>query len=195
MKIKTLFILSFLILLLSCTKEKSVTGPETPNTVPSQQDLAKFQIIQIYYDSLEIKSDRNITLSTKAVKKIILGDKKDGNFTGLDSLDPQFMSDNNKYYLNFQFKKKIDRTLITYDFTLRFLLDNNEIIDVDTTAQMFKYPYQSAEVFITVDEVLGGILQSKNYFQDFDLNDNYLFIRPIGPSGLFRYNILSREAK
>lgn len=192
MRNKILLISLFLLLYLYCEKDKSITSPEIPSDSPTKQELSKFQVIQVYYDSTVIKSDKNIILRTKAVEKIILGWKENGFFAGYDTLEPQYSPFDNGYYLDFQFEKNTGRTLRIYEFTLRFMLFNNDSIDVDTTAQLYKYPYQSAEIFITAEEVF----QRENYhFQDIDRNDNYLFIHPVGPVGLIKYNLISKQTE
>jgi hypothetical protein len=188
MKSKLLLPLLLFSLFFGCEKDDSITGPADS---PTKENLAKFQIVQVDYDSLLIKSDNDIILPKKAVERIFFGQKVNGVFTANDSLEPEYLPTNDSYYLDFQFEKKVDRSLSVYEYTLRFLSVNGDFIDVDTTAQMYKYPYQSAEIFLTFDQVF----PIEYLFQDFDLNDNYLFVHPLGPSGLYKYDLFSGQTE
>jgi len=176
-----------MIFVVSCKKDSTAPEDTNPPAPPTKAELSKFFINQTYYDSLQMGSETEIILEEQSVEQIIFGSIENGNFVVEDTLVPGYQQNGGQFYLLFQIDKQLDRALRYYEFMLRFVLTNSDTVDVDTLAPTFKYPYESAEVFITIEQ----ITIEPHFFQDFDMNETDFFYHPTGPLGLYQYNFTS----
>lgn len=187
MKLLTIATLIVMIFVISCEKDSTAPEETNPPAPPTKAELSKFFVKQTYYDSLQIGSETEIVLAEQSVEQIIFGSIESGNFVVDDTLIPTYQPSGNQFYLLFQINKQLDRNLRFYEFMLRFVLTNSDTVDVDTLAPTFKYPYESAEVFITIEQVT----TAPHFFQDFDMNETDFFYHPTSAYGLYQYNFLS----
>lgn len=180
----TLFLMIFVI---ACEKDSTAPEETNPPAPPTKSELSKFFIKQTYYDSLQVGSETEIVLEEQSVEQIIFGSIENGNFLPEDTLIPGYTPSGNHFFLLFQIDKQLNKNLRVYEFLLRFVLTNSDTIDVDTLAPTFKYPYESAEVFITTEEVAAAPI----FFQDIDMNESDFFFHPTSAYGLYHYNFNS----
>ena len=148
-----------------------------------------FVIKQVNYDSLYIESGNTILLNGLLVQQIVLLEADNNMFIPQDTIIPTYVASGDNYYLNFQFRKKVSKEILHYHFKLQYKIKEG-VVEIDSTHLMLLYPYQSAQVFITADEVHPDY---KIYFQDIDFNEDYLFFHPGGSLGLYKYNIQTKQ--
>ena len=145
-------------------------------------------ILQTYYDSLYIGSNNQILVNNKSVDKIILLGSEGADYLSQDTLKPTYTPIDGNYYLNFEFHKQMPEKIVYFHFKLIFTSETEKIIELDSNHTMIKYPYNSAEVFITADQLFP---EYEITLQDIDFNDDYVFFHPAGPLGLYQYNLVT----
>lgn len=187
MKKVILFSIFSLLFFYACSKE--TTFPPPFQITPNFHD---FQINQFDYDSLRIESHDAMLTTPHSVQQIILYMKEDGDFVPADTLIPDYVSSGDNYYLDFRFTEGVPKEKLYYEFRLQYRMNDNSLADVDSSHLMLKYPYPSAEVFITADQVSPA---ESIYFQDFDFGNNGLFYHPTGPMGLYEYNFTTGSTR
>ncbi len=186
MKWIRLTIVPFILLVLYCTE---VTGPAgTPGPLPHQQQspyykmLANLVNIRVTgYDSLVIGSREGATLTGQMVKRIQLGRKVTGTFVADQDSAPQYSGITGNG-IRFEFPVKLNEDWdAVYHFTLRFLLQDSTQVDVDSLALMYKFPYQSTEIFSKIFE------RTHKEVTGFQWLDSTLYF--ICPDGLYTFDI------
>jgi len=185
-------LLVIIFVFISC---EDITSPES-FSFPTLEELQKISINQVYYDSLQIENREDMILESESIDRIILGNKDNGSFFGLETVVPTYIKTGKKFYPSFQINTKVDKEVLLYEFTLRFVMTDSSIVDVDSSALMIKYPYESAEIFMTYDEVYENADTSwlaSAKVQDLDMNDTDLFIHSIGVDGVNKIEINSKE--
>ncbi len=178
--------ISIMWILTSCGSDIYVPVPTT-----TLGDVRNISIQQVYYNIIDVRSNENLIVRSKDVEYIIFGEKQDLIFIGQDTTIPTYTGPSSVRTLRFAFRRDVDLSIIKYDFTLRFLFFDSSWVELDTFALMYKYPYESAEVFLTTDLIQRPDL----YFDDFDRDAKYLFFHSFGFSGVFQYHLDSRQLK
>jgi len=179
------FILTFIIIVLtSCTDSDSIIDPidGKQNLINTLSNGIKINIVN--YDSLVIENYSNSIISIPAISAIEFGDKITGEFVPSQRIKPTY---SDKLGLQFMFAVKVyENYQRAYHFTLRFFLEDSSIVDVDTFALMYKFPYQSAEIFLKYFDTIGLSIT------DFNLVNNELYFINFS-EGLFKYDLTSKE--
>ena len=180
-----LFVIS-IILINSCQK----TSTEVENEL-NFINWKEISINQVYYDSLKISSQNTILINSRSVESVILFELENNEFVPKDTIIPTYTETGDNYYLNFHFHKKVSKEILNYNFKVQYKIDDDKFFEIDTTHLMLRFPYKSAQLFITTEEVWQeyGIV-----FQDIDLNKDFLFFHPGGPFGLYKYNFNTKQS-
>ena len=180
------WIIFIIVILSSC--ESDIYVPVSTSQI---EDVRNITIQQVDYDSIIVSNNENLILQTKDIDHVILGEKENLIFVGQDTIKPVYIGTNGNYTLQFKFQKKVESSIVKYDFTLRYLLFDYSWVDLDTFVLMYRYPYESTTIFITAD-----LIQYPDiFFQDFDMNKEYLFFHPTGPLGLYQYSFNSKQTR
>ncbi len=140
---------------------------------------------QVYYDSLHIESQNSIKCSEQIVDIIALFIEDESGYVFQDSVSPTYLEEGDYYYLNFQFSKKVAKSIINLNYRLQFKMTDETTEEIDSTHSMLNYPYLGGQVYITADEASSQITIN---FQDFDLDSDVLYFHPTGPLGLYEHN-------
>ena len=183
---RRLFLISLLpvFLILSCSDDST-----SPQEEPITPEWRNFVIHYVDYDSLQIESKDTLKVENQSIERVVLSYKDGSVYVPQDSVEPAYVPDGDKFFLNYAFSKKIDHSVISLNFRINYILNDGSEVKIDTTALMLKYPYKNANVFVTVNN-LG--LSYNVYFEDIDLNAKNLFFHPSGPMGIYEYNILAQ---
>lgn len=172
------------ILIFSCSKDSTSTEDEI---VPN---FRQFTVNQVYYDSLQIVSENSIKCSEQEVKSISLFIEQEGVYVLQDSISPSYVAEDDYFYLNFLFSKKVAKSLIDLNYKLQYKMNDESVVEIDSTHTMLCYPYESGQVYKTADEVSPQIAIN---FQDIEFDQDDLYFHPTGPLGLYEYNFNSSQ--
>jgi hypothetical protein len=89
--------------------------------------------------------------------------------------------------IHFDFVVGMPERLAQVTTTVRYYLGHTLYSDVDTTVQLFTYPYASARIFLM------DPLVEQGYVQDFCRLGEKVYFHPFGPCGLFEYDLISGQ--
>lgn len=153
-------------------------------------DFHLFTVNQVDYDSLQIESQNLIKCDEQNVENIALYFEEEGSYVLQDSISPTYLEDDDYYYLNFQFNKKITKSIIDLNYRIQFQMTDETVREIDSTHLMLKYPYQNSTVHLTADDVFS---EYTIFFQDIDFKEDVLYFHPAGPLGLYEYVISSQQ--
>lgn len=141
------------------------------------------------YDSLTIHEKDGFAVKENSIAKIQFGDKTSGVFKPEQELTPVYLPSGSGYLMQYLFPVKIfDEPLRAKYFTMRFLMSDSGYIDVDTLALLYKYPYQSTQIFLKLPENI------PYYITDFRKLGNDIYFAGYG-DGLIRYNLLNKKLR
>ncbi|NOX87816.1 MAG: hypothetical protein GXO77_02240 [Calditrichaeota bacterium] len=185
----TLLILS-LFALFGCQKESNPL--QTEFEPPSTETLKKVEIEQFYYDSVQISSSPQFTLSSKSVHLIQLGYVSNGQIFIMEEIKPAYVKSGSRYLLDFKARLGFDKTTLNVKLVVRYLLDDYSFADYDTTIALYKYPYPNAEVYLLYDDFLPDYLAP---IQDFDIRGRSFFFHPYGPYGTYEYDLQTSDLR
>lgn len=168
------------LLVLSCKEDiLLIQKPEDHSSI--QLQFRKIEFVQPSYDTLVVANKENLVLSSVLVRLVVLEKKaSDGTIVMRDSTTPLYAPEGDNVKLLFHFNVPITKREIFDTLTLRYIMMDSSVVEVDTIAPVFKYPYRSAEIFLREP---GGA------YQDFDLSDSVVFLHPYGPEGLYSYDL------
>jgi hypothetical protein len=94
------------------------------------------------------------------------------------------------YAVHYEFSAKLDSSKMVAPLTVRYYLADSTYTDVDTTVNLYKYPYHSAEVFVTTSILLG----QDNFF-DIARTDSFLYFSPLGDYGVYEYRLSTHQTR
>jgi len=181
----SIFILILLIIFSGC--ENDITKIKGEFEQPSKAELEKLLIIEgADYDSLVIKNSENANLDGDYIRRIELqqGLIASGQFEAEETISVSYDSETKE--LEFSCPQKIvDNSLREIYYTCRFFFMDSSFSDVYLRFFTYKYPYKSAEIYKTTDEILP---EYDIHLQDIDFNKGLMFFHPGGPLGLYRYD-------
>ncbi|HEY5615375.1 MAG TPA: hypothetical protein VIL52_05075, partial [Bacteroidota bacterium] len=172
-----------LLLFLSC--DQGVTSP-----LPSSSLLENLVITQTYYDSVRVQSGKNFVLRFQNVERISIGEQTDSGYTELATTKPIYSAISDGYLTTFDVKAKSDSSLIIFPLRAKYHFRDGTTNEVSRNISTLQYPYPSAEVFVTGDEVsYWGV------FQDIDRIGDKLYYHPLGAGGLYEYDLVTRQTR
>ena len=186
-----LLIINAIIVLNSC--KSTPTSPESKppiltDTIPVGENVYhQIKINQTDYQSFEISNKDNFILNSKEISSIILGNKNQGIFNAINSSKALYEQVGDNFRLKFNFFHNTDDTTLLFDFTIRYILSDSSIFDLDTSMVTYKWPYKSTEIFIKWSKVL--IPPSVIDIQDFEILDSMIYFHPYGAAGMYQYDI------
>ncbi|MEJ2637663.1 MAG: hypothetical protein P8184_20540 [Calditrichia bacterium] len=190
-----IWICSFFLLLVSCSEDKNVLNPSGSSGSPDSQSALYYQLKQsidismMNYDSLTIHEKDGFAVKENSITTIQFGDRTSGVFKPEQELTPVYLPSGSGYLMQYLFPVKIfDVFLRAKNFTMRFLLSDSGYIDVDTLALLYKYPYQSTQIFLKLPE---NIPYAVTGFKKLGSN---IYFAGYG-AGLIKYNLISKELR
>lgn len=192
---KTILCLLVIALFYCCEKNPGALQDEDENyyVAPEREVLAKFAIIQSSYDSLKITNKNDLILMTKSVEKIQIGKKTDALFEMLDETTPVYTGFLKSYHLKFMLSCVVPDTALYFPITIRFVLKDSSLVDFDSLALLYHYPYISTQIFMCWDELPENHYQRD--IQDFDLKNDILYFHPYSSYGLYQYDLANKSTK
>jgi len=146
--------------------------------------------MQVGYDSLQIESAETFRLKEKSIELVEVGYLIDDVFCLVDEQKPTYSQKNGDYLLHFRFNLKLARETVFYNLRIRYLKEDYDFLDFDTMLTVIKYPYADAEFSFFYKDILWGM---QWLVQDFDLDDDLIFLHTYGPGGLYQYNMNSKS--
>jgi len=149
--------------------------------------LNHFQVSQFAYDSLQIRNNSDLIITSKSIKSIQAGYIKNGAFFVAIEQPAEYEAKGKHYLLKFDLRFPVDTHVIYYPLKIRFIFTDCSYTDFDSTVNMLKYPYLNCDVFLNWDEFL--LPPYGTSVQDFDLDDSLFFFHPFGCAGLYKYDM------
>ncbi|NOX89314.1 MAG: hypothetical protein GXO77_09825 [Calditrichaeota bacterium] len=185
----TTLIAIFITLLLFASCKKTSTGISTPKDQlpllnPDEYRNIVLQLID--YDVVKITHQAGLDLSSPSVYQIEVGTKIGNSFRRLAAYPSTTDTSAQTYIIRFDFTVAMDSSKIEQPLTVRYHLNDSTFIDVDTVVALYKYPYESAEVFVDSTKIKWGI------YQDIARTGSKFFFHGWG-DGLFEYDLVTRQ--
>jgi len=178
------FLLAALILTgTSC--DKQTTQPETPLVKLTESQARLFQMSFVDYDLLEVSNSPGLELPSMNIKVIAVVTLSGETFSPLASAVPSYSGSEGSYQVLFSFRASVDSSAVSVPLTLRYTYTDDTFSDIDTTVDPVRYPYTSAETFLS-DSFHTFSVDMR--FQDFDFKGTMLYYHPMAAEGLFRYD-------
>jgi hypothetical protein len=171
-----------------------VSAPEEEYLVDASTIRGVLAVDQIDYDTLRLYSTQKIYIPSESpqISRIHAGTQSTSGFQELFWVAPTRTVETGGWEYSFDVHMAMDPTKVTLPVRLRFEFSDQTFEDVDTLMPTYLYPYLSAEAFLTEAVLIGGNPIS---FQDIDRNSTTLFFHPVGPYGLYAFDILSRQTR
>ncbi len=184
-------LLIFLIFLLtgivsSCKKEAApVSSIDAVQVLPTNDQLRKIDIIQTDYDSLLVQNSPNMFIKSRSIQRVDLY-KFDGmHYVLAQTYSPEYSGSYGSYHPNFKFRLKVKKTVLFYKFRLKYFLFNSSTLEIDTSATMCKYPYNTAEVYRTFADLPLPEDKKMRFAEDIDFEDGKFYYRNGGGYGIY----------
>ena len=174
-------------LLFSCNK---LWPPEEPPVTTTVNELSDFQMIISDTGSVIFKNNDDLLLKNKDVKEIILISKDGEIFEDLKIIEPTYAKVGNKYKLEFEITTPVEPEAYIKHYSLKFNMVDGSYIEIDKTANFYKYPYENAEIFLDSEEVKSFTW----WIDDFDIVGNAMYYHLSGAVGLFKYNLGTKHS-
>jgi len=152
------------------------------------------QVTQIDYDTLRLHSAKPVFIpqDSPLLTRVHAGTKGTSGFHELFWVAPTRTVVTGGWDYSFDVHMPIDPTKVTLPAMLRFEFSDQTFQDVDTLVPTYLYPYPSALPFLTEAIQIRG---EGITFQDIDRSGTTLFFHPIGPFGLYAFDLLSRQTR
>jgi len=173
----------------TCEKNRGILSPVSPEK-PSSEELSRLvDISMTAYDSMLITSRSGTRFNTKLFSRIELGEKDMGGFDAREQVTPVYRKTQGGYEFSFSIPHKIlNKSLREYFFSLRFFLERDNFVDLDTLVLTYKYPYSSTQIFIdNLDAFHDDLYLS--WVQDFVLIGRKFYSYCLGSTVVSEYDL------
>ncbi len=149
MKKSLLFFVIYFVMLTTCEKNQEIISPESP-VKPSSEELSQLvDITMAGYESMMITNRSGTRLDSKLFSRIELGEKDLDGFYTREQVTPVYRKNQREYEFSFVMPHRIlNKSVREYFFSLRFFLERDGYVDLDTLILTYKYPYSSTQMFI-----------------------------------------------
>lgn len=189
MNIKIEFYFLSLIFLFSCS-ENSTNPYNNHFPLGVNEAIKEIDMNIVDYDSIHIRSRESFVLSTKEIDSIFISyiDESDNYYDYNDIIIPNYEGKQGAYRID------IDKGINTWvghiiDLNLAYHTSDGNILTIDSTFLMYKYPYNNTEIFFNLEENLSI---NTRFLQGFEINGNELYFCPsAGLAGIWRYNFIT----
>jgi hypothetical protein len=187
-------LLAFALILVSISCKKNPTGPVIPpddRPIMSATDYARINLNMVDYDVVHITQQLGLTLRSTTIARIAIGSKGNTGFQQYLSVPDTFSPNANAYIIHYDFTVLMDRKQTVAPLTIRYIAADSSYIDVDTSVALYKYPYSNAQI-VTDRSILPDPLSP---FQDISRIGSTLFFHPIGPFGLYSFDLNTKTVR
>ena len=183
-----LLYISFVYAGLSCNSPNGPVAVNTQTIDTTPLDSLDFQ--QTSYYSILIKNNNTITLNPEYLKEIYVGSYDNGVFVSGDTVKPNY----DGYNLKIAYKMSFPDTQLVANIGVKFIFSNGTNHIVHKTVNLYQYQYPTAKILLRwVDFILPNILGFA--IQDFVFLPFHIYYHPLGPLGLYDYNIGTKETR
>jgi len=185
MKIRKALLITAFLIVHSCEK------PTSPLAPPVETDLRRIIIEQIDYDSLRIRNRDDLVSQQQDFQRIEILGRKGTVYQPIGSVIPSYQQDQSRYKVLFDVRVRIiDSSVYQFPLIIRYVRNNGNITDLDTSAYTLSYPYPSTEVFVTQIQV-----RSPAGIQDIARLGDKFYYHPLGGYGLYEYDLNSMTVR
>jgi hypothetical protein len=150
--------------------------------------LHKINLEQIDYQNIIVSSSNDLILTEEYISQILLGIKFDNMFIGIDSTHAKYESTDSGQKMVFQFNHEFSDSILIANISLRYLFNDNSLYDLDTFKIVYKFPYESTEIFMNWDELIEPPAFD---IQSFDIVNSRFYYHPYGAFGLYEYDMFN----
>ncbi len=177
-------------LISSCKKEENPIVPSDPRPLITAQDFRKLVLTMTDYDIVRVTHQLGIELRSRNVVRIGVGTKDTTGYAELLVDSTRYDASAQAYIIHFGYTVRMDSSKSDVNLTVRYYLTDSSFSDADTSVALYKYPYQSAEVFLHYPPSYPGA-SSVLPLQDIARTDSLFLFHPLGPEGLYVYNLVT----
>lgn len=177
-------IMLFLPIFSSC--ETNPSGPFAGPPFITPHDYRDVIIAMIDFNRVSVTRREGFDLRSPNVAWVSVGTKDSNGFTPSMTIPSTYSPGTQSYVVHFDFVSNVDESQINAPFTIRYYSADSTFVDVDTSVATFQYPYQGTQV----------VLQSAfpdGFYQDVDRIDSKLYYHPLGPMGLYEYDLNTHQ--
>jgi hypothetical protein len=181
--------LSILVLLCSSC-ERNPIEPADDRPLISSSAYKNVVLKLMDYDILHITHQAGLELRSSTVARVGIGAKDSASYREMLSVPSTYDQNARAFILHFDYSVATDSSKIQAPLTIRYYAVDSTYSDVDTTVDLYKYPYQSAQVFVT-----RAIRPYMDKFQDIDRIGAKFYFHVLGPNGLYEYDLNNHQTK
>jgi hypothetical protein len=138
----------FVAMFSACKKENPVLPPDN-RPILTSADYGRVVLTLTDYDVVRITHQLGPDLRSPDVVGIGIGTKDSATYRPLLSVGTTYDPASQVYSISYDFTVRLDSSEIQPRLTIRYHFANLTYADADTTVLLYKYPYQSAEIFVT----------------------------------------------
>ncbi|MBI4535456.1 MAG: hypothetical protein HY708_04200 [Ignavibacteriae bacterium] len=178
------------LLLLSCKQESTTVSPPDGRPIITAGDFGKVILTLTDYNLVRITHQLGLDLRSANVVRIGIGTKDSAGYRQLQSAATTYDPGAQAYIIHYDYVAMMDSTRIAAPLTVRYYLSDSTYADADTVALLYKFPYTSAEVFVTQ-----SIMPPSAIFQDVARTDSFFYFHPLGPLGAYQYNLSTHQTR
>lgn len=152
--------------------------------------LRKIDLKQIDYNTIHVQSTDELVLPAKLIRRVGAGLTVAGSYDERVSVEPSYSGKEGSYKLSFEFSAPLDSLKANVQFVIRYYRTDGTDADVEVLLPTYKYPYASAAPLVSA-----SIIPSLPpvFFQDIERDGNKLYYHPLGPFGLFEYDLSTQS--
>jgi hypothetical protein len=187
---RLLITISVGLFLLSCKKDP--TSPPDDRPYIKSQDYGRVILTLTDYDLVRITHQSGLDLKSPDIVRVGVGTKDSaGHYNQFLSFASTYDANAVVYIIHYDYSVKMDSSKTVAPLTVRYFFADSSHSDADTTVSLYKYPYKSAEIFVTP-----SILIQPGDFQDIARTDSFLYFYKSGfLSGAYEYNLALHQTR
>ena len=164
------------VILMSC-KETGIS----PDYISPKLQPSPLEITQTDYYTYQATA---VVISPSNIERIEVGTITDTTFSIKTTVTPNVVQAEGQYLVAFSASATFkDTTSREETIRIRLVTPNGSSTTIDTTIPTYKYPYPSAEIVLTRDNI-----PTVGFFQDIVFLDDTLYFRPSSAYGLHKYD-------
>ncbi len=194
MKRVILFVILTSLIIGGCESSTSVEPVSEPYNLEDQ--LQKVNFTQTDYSTVLIESQDSLLIpasefNSRPIKHIIAGYTIEGFSVATDTLTPRYAAGyKDNIILGFRFTLNLPRLLYNTTVWVKYLLINNDSVNVFKDFFLLSYPYKSTNLILPYRYYI-----TYTYIQDFAFQNELIYYKPYGPDGLYSYNLKTHEKR
>lgn len=182
-----LFFSIFVFLCSSC--ERNPTEPADDRPLITSSAYKNVVLTLTDYDVLHVTHQAGLDLRSSNVASVGIGVKDSARYKEQLSVPSRYDQNARAFILHFDYSVVMDSSKIQAPLTIRYYAADSTYADVDTTVDLYRYPYASTDIVLT------DALSANGTFQDIARINQKFYFHPLGPEGLYEVDLTSMQKR